>query len=118
MRRFFRVNNYRTGQGLWYDWRGDFTGLIHKKFDFCQHRDLAMDFDPDLVGWLSVTPTLEELYHWFPEDDIRELAKHGWYVHEYEVAEEDCRFYERFQHWVIRQGSEKLIAFQNFGHPL
>ena len=109
MRRFFRVNHYRTGQGLWYGWAGDFTGLIHNRFGFCKNTSLAMDFDPELVGWLSAAQSLEELDFWFNEEDISRLKRYGWYVHEYEVAEEDCRFYEKFNHWVIRQGAEKLI---------
>lgn len=118
MRTFYRVNHYRTGQGLWYNYQGDFTGLIHDRFSFCKNKDLAMDFDPDLVGWLSATPTVEELHQWFPHYDLTALAKDGWYLHEYNVPEEHCRFYDKFQHWLIRKGEERLMRIQNFGLPV
>lgn len=118
MRTFYRVNHYRTGQGLWYDFHGKFTGLIHDRFTFCASRHLPMEFDPSIVGWLSVTPTVEELEQWFPWSDQKELAKHGWYLHEYDVPDEHCRFYTPHQHWLIKQGEEKLMRIQNFGYPV
>jgi hypothetical protein len=32
-----------------------------------------MDFDVELVGWLSATDNLEELFNWFTKEDIVEL---------------------------------------------
>lgn len=107
MHTFYRVSNTDTQQGLWYDQSGKFTGLIHDKFNFCKNNDLKMDFDPELVGWLSAVPTLEQLYHWFTKEDILELQKHGYYIHKYETLEH--RFYERFQHHVINQNNSKII---------
>ena len=62
---FYRVANTETEQGLWYDFKGQFTGLIHSKFDFCMNTKLPMPFDPNIVGWLSATDTLEDLFNWF-----------------------------------------------------
>jgi hypothetical protein len=42
-----------------------------------------MDFDVELVGWLSATDNLEELFNWFTKED-RRTTKHGWYIHEFE----------------------------------
>ena len=106
-KKFYRVSNETTQQGLWYSFNGEFTGNIHKKFDFCKHRDLAMDFDEDLVGFISATPSLDELYLWFPKEDIIRLQKHGYYIHVFESN--NHKFYERFQHQVIDQKSAKLI---------
>ena len=43
---FYRVANKETNQGLWYDQKGNFTGLIHGRFDFCENTNLPMPFDP------------------------------------------------------------------------
>ena len=104
--KFFRVCNTKSEQGLWYNFKGDFTGLIHNEFKFCNSSTLEMDFDPELVGWLSATPTLETLYQWFSEEEIKKLQGHGWFIHEYET--DDVKFYERFQHHVIKQETSKL----------
>ena len=64
-----------------------------------------MEFDPDLVGWLSATETLEDLYKWFSKEDILELQTHGWFVFEYEA--EHFKFYDKFQHYVICQKTSK-----------
>jgi hypothetical protein len=109
MRTFYRVNNKHTGQGLWYDLNGEFTGLIHDKFDFCLNTALGMDFDPELVGWLSATENLNDLWFWFPAEDIVRLETHGWFIHEYLVNDDDVKWYERFQHYVIRQTNARLI---------
>lgn len=108
MAKFYRVNHLETQQGLWYDFKGEFTGLIHNEFDFCLNNKLKMDFDPELVGWLSATDSLEALYNWFPKDDIIKLQNHKWFIHVYET--EDVKFYERFQHQVIKQDTAKLLG--------
>jgi len=104
---FYRVCNENTKQGLWYNYDGSFTGLIHDKFNFCKNTELKMDFDPELVGWLSATNKLEDLWAWFSEDDIKELQKHDWYIYKYMV--DDYKFYDRFQHYVISQETSKVI---------
>lgn len=106
-RTFYRVCNEETKQGLWYQFDGSFTGLIHDKFNFCANRDLKMDFDEELVGWLSAVQNLEDLWKWFTQDDIKELQKHGWFIYEY-IAK-DSKFYDRFQHLVIKQDTSKVI---------
>jgi hypothetical protein len=105
--KFYRVCNENTLQGLWYDYQGKFTGLIHNDFDFCLHNKLEMEFDESIVGWLSATDSLESLYGWFPENDILELQKKGFFIHTFECCE--SRFYERFQHIVIKQSESTVI---------
>lgn len=100
---FYRVCHKDTLQGLWYDYKGLFTGKIHQEFDFCTHNKLEMDFDEEIVGWLSATDSLETLYQWFPMVDILKLQEHGYYIHTFEATEQ--RFYERFQHIVINQAT-------------
>lgn len=104
---FYRVCNEKTKQGLWYQSDGIFTGLIHDKFNFCANKDLKMDFDEELIGWLSAVKNLEDLWKWFTQEDIKELQKHGWFIYEYRA--EDSKFYERFQHLVIKQNTSKAI---------
>ena len=105
---FFRVCHKDTLQGLWYAFNGEFTGLIHTDFSFCQNNALRMDFDPEIVGWLSAVETLENLFFWFSELDIARLEQHGWFIHEFEA--EDVKFYERFQHTIIKQDTSKVVA--------
>lgn len=102
---FYRVCHKDTLQGLWYDYKGNFTGLIHNEFDFCTNSKLAMDFDEDIVGWVSATDSLESLYNWFSVEDIIELQKQDYYIHIFESKE--SRFYERFQHLIINQETSK-----------
>ncbi len=104
---FYRVCHKETLQGLWYAYDGDFTGLIHNEFNFCANKELQMEFDETIVGWLSATDSLESLWKWFTKDDIIKLQQHGWYVHEFEAV--DVRFYERFQHLIIKQETSKVI---------
>lgn len=104
---FYRVSKEETQQGVWYDIEGKFTGLIHDKFNFCKHNKLVMDFDPEIVGYLSATDDLEKLFEWFPKEDIIKLQEHGWFIHKYES--EDFRFYERFQHYIINQNNMKVL---------
>lgn len=104
---YFRVCHKETLQGLWYTFNGDFTGLIHTDFSFCQNHALRMDFDPEIVGWLSATDNLDTLFFWFTREDIAKLQLHGWFIHEFEA--EDVKFYERFQHLIIKQDTAKVV---------
>ena len=85
MLKFYRVCNNKTKQGLWYTQEGIHTGLIHNEFNFCMNTNLPMPFDPDLVGWLSATDSLEELFNWFPKEDVERLENHGWFITVYEA---------------------------------
>jgi hypothetical protein len=96
---FYRVANTATNQGLWYDADGTFTGLIHTEFKFCTNNELQMPFDKEIIGWLSATDTLENLWFWFTKEDIEQLEKHGWFITIYEA--EKYRFHNN--HWVICQ---------------
>lgn len=103
---FYRVGNTETEQGLWYDFEGNFTGLIHDKFDFCTNHKLPMPFDSNLVGWLSATDKLETLFLWFTKEDIAKLENYGYRIGLYEASE-----YETYEnHWIIKQDSSKLIV--------
>ena len=108
---FYRVGNIKTEQGLWYDQNGNFTGLIHNDFNFCMNKDLPMPFDPDIVGWLSTTATLEDLFNWFSKEDIKKLEKHGWYISIYIATD----YREKYNHYVINQETSKLLAIMIIG---
>lgn len=105
--KFYRVSHVSTQQGLWYNMNGIFTGLIHNELNFCKNNELLMDFDETIVGYLSATPTLDELFNWFTKDDILKLQEHDYYIHVFES--DDYKFYDRFQHFVINKESSKLI---------
>lgn len=104
---YYRVCHKESLQGLWYDFTGDFTGLIHDRFNFCQNTKLEMHHDPEIVGWLSAVKELDELYKWFSVEDIKQLQAHGWYIHEFSA--DQCKHYARFNHTVIDQESAKVI---------
>ena len=105
MKNFYRVSNLETQQGLWYDMQGNFTGLIHDKFNFCMNYKLPMPFNPEIVGWLSATDSLEDLFLWFSEEDIQKLENYGYFIAEYET--EDYKFHEN--HWLINQRTSKFV---------
>lgn len=107
MKTFYRVCNLETKQGLWYNYDGIFTGLIHEAFNFCQNSTLAMDFDEELCGYMSVTDDYDDLFKWFSKEDILKLQEHGYFIHEYQS--DDFRFYERFQHFVVNQETATLV---------
>lgn len=107
-KRFYRVCNPESEQGLWYNFKGNFTGLIHDKFSFCRSTSLEMPFDEELIGYLSATDSLLRLMDWFNVEEIRKLQEFGWYIHVYET--DDYKFYERFQHPVISQTNSKIIS--------
>jgi hypothetical protein len=102
---FYRVANFETNQGLWYDFEGNFTGLIHSDYDFCLNKNLPMPFDKDIVGWLSATDDLESLWMWFPKEDIKRLEEYGYYLSVYEAT--DYKFHNN--HWIIKQSTSTPI---------
>lgn len=105
---YYRVCKPDSQEGLWYTPAGEFTGNIHTAYSFCSNSHLQMPFDQELVGWLSATTSLEELYQWFSKDDILRLQQYGYYIHSYEA--EDVKFYTPYQHQVISQTTSKLLA--------
>ena len=104
MKTFYRVAHKETRQGVWYDSQGNFTGLIHNDFSFCKNRDLKMPFDKKVVGFLSATETLQELLSWFPEEDIRQLEMHGFFITRYETRE----YKKHNNHWLICQEASEV----------
>lgn len=102
---FYRLEDKVTHQGLWYDFKGEFTGLIHDKFAFCMNSQLPMPFDIKLVGWLSATETLDELFNWFSKEDIQNLEEYGYRVAIYQASE--YRYHNN--HWIINKDSSRLV---------
>lgn len=96
---FYRIGNVKTKQGLWYDYDGNFTGLIHDKFSFCTNSKLPMPYDPKIVGWLSTTDKLNDLFLWFTKEDIKNLEPFGYGITIFEAT--DYKIFEN--HWVINQ---------------
>jgi len=105
---FFRIANNITKHGLWYNQKGNFTGLVHKELSFCKSNELQMPFDSELIGFLSATRSIGELLNWFSIDEIIRLQSFGYFIYVYESYE--YKFYEKFQHFVICQNSSKIIA--------
>jgi len=95
---FYRVGNIKTLQGLWYDKRGEFTGLIHR-YPSCKSSKLPMPYDDEITGFLSATQTIAELKEWFPVCDMAELYKFGYVVLKYNASN-----YKKYKnHWLINQ---------------
>jgi hypothetical protein len=110
MNKFYRIENRETKQGLWYSYNGEFTGLIHTKFTFCKNYKLEMPYDENVVGYISVTDELTNLYFWFSKEDIEQLYQHGYKVSEYESN--DIKVYPN-QH-LIKQNTAIFIKFIEF----
>ena len=105
---FWRVGTLDKYSGLWYTPLGEFTGLIHTdEFKSLKCHTLEMPFDPELVGYISAAQSYDELLNWFSEEDIATLRSKGFHVLIYESAE--YKWYEPFQHMVIKQTTSKLI---------
>jgi len=102
---FYRVG-IESGQGLWYNNKGEFTGIIHNEFNWLNASQLKMPFDNELVGYLSVADSLEHLYQWFNKNEIIDLQKHGFCVYEY--ISDDYKFYDFYKHNVINQHTSKI----------
>lgn len=110
---FYRVAHKDTNQGLWYDNKGEFTGLIHNELSFCKNKDLQMPFDESIVGWLSATDSLKDLWNWFTEEDVEQLEQHGFFITTYLAT--NYRYHNN--HWVIDQHSslkQEVIALSSF----
>mgnify|MGYP001373906734 CR=1 FL=1 len=103
-KQFYRIANNQTQQGLWYDFQGNFTGLIHNEFNFCKNTELPMPFDPEIQGWLSATDSLEDLYNWFTKEDISRLEQFGYRISLYEA--DDFKMHNN--HFVINQETSVL----------
>ena len=106
---FYRIGCLGNNQGLWYSKTGEFTGLIHNEYNFCTNSSLEMPFDEEVKGFISVATSLEELYKWFPLNDIALLCQQGFAIEYYKSSEK--KFYDKFQHYLIPQTSE-LIGFE------
>lgn len=63
-----------------------------------------MPFDPEIVGWLSATESLEDLFNWFSEEDILRLTEYGYSIALYEATE----YKLHNNHWVIKRDSSKF----------
>jgi len=66
-----------------------------------------MDYDEEVVGYLSATDEMDNLWQWFTKDDILKLQEFDYSIHVYEAH--DFKWYEKFQHWLIHQQNSKLI---------
>ena len=104
---YYRVANVRTQQGLWYDFNGNFTGLIHKRYSFCKNYNLPMPYNPELVGWLSATETLEDLFFWFTKEDILELEKSGYRITVYESK----NVKQHQNHWLLKKEESRIVGY-------
>ena len=103
-RDFYRVGNIESEQGLWYDMAGNFTGLIHNKYNFCKNAALQMPFDEKLQGYLSVVPDLIDLFEWFSIGDIKRLEEFGYRCMRYSAI--DYKWHNN--HWLINKNTSKL----------
>ena len=102
---FYRVGHVSNQQGLWYSPNGEFVGLIHKQFNFCLNNQLQMPYEPEIVGWLSATQTIDELLAWFPIEDIQRLETRCFSIMKYMAVE----FKQHANHWVINQQNSILL---------
>jgi hypothetical protein len=105
VKEFYRVGNLNSRQGLWYDMDGNFTGLIHGKYNFCKNNHIQMPYNKEVVGYLSACETIEQLKVWFDDEDIARLKPFGYWIMKYESS-----YYKKYNgHYLINQISSRLI---------
>lgn len=103
---FYRVGT-QNGCGMWYHPDGSFHGSMNSEaFNMLQCHSVTMPFDKDIVGYLSVADSLENLKNWFNEDDMKILEPLGFKILAYEAT--DYRLHQN--HWVINQESSVCLA--------
>lgn len=78
--KLFRVTpKNNLGNGLWYDSKGNYTGIIKSDFVKAQSADLPMHVDPvfrhENGVWISCTDSIENLKNWFSASDLKQLVE-------------------------------------------
>lgn len=106
--RFYRVGHKDNQQGMWYNRDGSFAGRIHRKYKSFANNELQMPYNPEIVGFLSTTDSLETLFMWFPPEDIMAAYKDGYRVMEYEASDQDIKFNTEFHHWLVNESVEPV----------
>lgn len=82
----FRVENLRTGEGLWYDRNtGENTRLVDALNLTNKNLPMEVDHSVALAEYLSAAESLDQLKFWFTHDDLRKLAERGFELSEYTV---------------------------------
>lgn len=85
--KIYRVTSTDKDCSFWYDENGQ-PSEVFKEYGWLTASKLPMPFDQNMVGWLSGTFTMEQLYGWFSKEELIELCKDGKYcLHEYETNE-------------------------------
>lgn len=103
---FYRVENPKTQNGLWYDIEGNFTGIIHgNEFNMLQNHKLTMPFNKYIQGWLSCVEKIEEIEAWFNKEDMKILRPKGYMLSEYESTD----FKKVDGHWIMKRETSKRI---------
>ncbi len=95
----YRLNH--KNEGLWYNDNGEFTGLINTKYTFCKANSVLMPFREELKNTKSIVTSLEELFNWFPKEDIIKLYEFGYTLDVYEINFCDINFNSEFNHFFI-----------------
>lgn len=101
---FYRVGTL-DNRGMWYDNKGVYHGAMNSpEFEKLSCHKVQMPYDESIVGYLSVAETLEELKHWFNDNDMALLAPLGFRILTFEAT--DYRRHDN--HWVINQETSIL----------
>lgn len=109
----FRVGHVISKKGFWYDRDGSFAGRIHKEYSSFKNSSLEMPYDEECVGYLSACDSFEKLLEWFPLEDIEKAYKDGYRVLWYEVPEEEAKWANKFNHWLIPEHIQPKISINN-----
>lgn len=113
---FYRIGHSDSGNGLWYDRDGNWTGLAIDKYQL-QSNQIPMGFDKNIQGWISVTDSVDDLYKWFTREEMGVLANHGYEVICFWLDFYDNR-YKKYkvpgtdvEHWLVHTSCEQLFRF-------
>lgn len=86
----YRIENLRTGAGMWYREDGTFDPFIYRLTEGAS-KSLPMEFDERYhdggVNWQSATSSKSDLRLWFSARDALELAQNGYQLYELQARE-------------------------------
>lgn len=114
---FYRIGHPDSGNGLWYDKNGKWTGLAVDKYNL-RAGAIPMGYDPLIRNWISVTDTIEKLDNWFTPDEMKVLAADGYelIIFWLEANDKRCVEYQvphtEVKHWLVHKSVEPFLQMK------
>lgn len=102
--RLYRVEHVTTENGMW-TWRDAESKLVLEHLTDTRLLEMPMPHDPAfrLHGdvWKTAVDNMADMSHWFTVQDVEEMAKHGFRMLSFNVADA----------WTQKQEFQVLFSF-------